>query len=131
MKSDKAIDDGLYPADAKDALERWDKGDTVWSIEMGGLGPGYEQAIQVGIFETIRRTFDVPLPNDDKELLNKIFDDALREAMGQPDLKILDGLSGAQAGAIKNIAHQFVTKGWSVMDEVDDDRHIQVSKTIP
>ncbi len=34
----------IYPENAKEAVEIWDKGGTLWSIEMGGLGPGYEQA---------------------------------------------------------------------------------------
>ncbi len=32
---------------AKDALAAWDRGEIVHSVEMGGIGPGYEQAIQI------------------------------------------------------------------------------------
>lgn len=34
------------PETCEEALARWDAGETVFTAEMGGLGPGYEQAIQ-------------------------------------------------------------------------------------
>src|SRR5581483_2130454 len=37
----------LYGTNAADWLARWDAGRAVWSIEMGGLGPGYEQCIHI------------------------------------------------------------------------------------
>src|SRR3990172_3354015 len=44
----------LYGADAADWLKRWDEGRGVWSIEMGGLGPGYEQCIHITCAEILR-----------------------------------------------------------------------------
>ena len=49
MKSKKSVDPpqaGAHgPAvDAAEQLRRWDAGDSIWTVEMGGLGPGYEQA---------------------------------------------------------------------------------------
>ena len=39
---------------AAEMVETWDTGELVWSISMGGLGPGYEQAIQVLAIELMR-----------------------------------------------------------------------------
>src|SRR5690349_6978437 len=36
-----------YGKDAAVWVARFDEGRSVWSIEMGGLGPGYEQALQI------------------------------------------------------------------------------------
>jgi hypothetical protein len=43
-----------YGADVTDWLRRWDEGKTCWSIEMGGLGPGYEQCIHITMAEILR-----------------------------------------------------------------------------
>src|SRR6266403_1363829 len=48
----------FYGADAAEWLRRWDEGRSVWSIEMGGMGPGYEQAIQVVAAEVVRHLLD-------------------------------------------------------------------------
>src|SRR5688572_10010547 len=50
----------LYPKAACTALERWDAGQTVFTIELGGLGPGYEQCIHIAAFEAIRAFVDRP-----------------------------------------------------------------------
>src|SRR3990167_269657 len=42
------------PATAAEALARWDAGQSVFTVEMGGLGPGYEQVIHIMAFEIIR-----------------------------------------------------------------------------
>jgi hypothetical protein len=48
---------------AQEALSRWDAGDIVWTVSMSGMGPGYEQAIHVLVFEIIRD--NDPLPTGD------------------------------------------------------------------
>ena len=45
----------IYGKDAAEWLERWDAGKPVWSVSMGGIGPGYEQALQIAAAETVRR----------------------------------------------------------------------------
>lgn len=58
MNSIATIDEVV---DHADLLKRWDAGDPIWSIEMGGLGPSHEQCIQIspshfsGIKRGIRR----------------------------------------------------------------------------
>lgn len=48
--------------DAREQLRQWDGGGAIWSIEIGGLGPGYEQAIQVLAIEIVRDEIDKPMP---------------------------------------------------------------------
>lgn len=119
------IDSGFYPKDIKDAVERWDRGETVWSVEMGGLGPGYEQAIQFGMIELLRRLIGVDLPKNN-EPWNDFLDGHLHEVLKEFDL----GLSGAQAGAIKNLAAKFANQGWNAVEGVRD-RLIQISNEWP
>src|SRR5918994_1215735 len=45
-------------------LAAWDAGVFVGSVEMGGIGPGYEQAIHVLVFELIRDLRAAPLPDE-------------------------------------------------------------------
>ena len=126
--------DSLYPSSPKDAVDRWDRGDSVWTLEMGGLGPGYEQAIQVFVIEILRET--VMRAKED-------YSDAEWDAMCEAVLKSMDdrlgGLSGAQYGAARWLAYQFFKHGW---DDVKrrakeyekndgDSRWIQVSNYWP
>lgn len=124
-----------YGADAADWLKRWDDGGSVWSIEMGGLGPGYEQCIQITTAEILRhlleRQYDVAKwddseswERDNKEIKTAGFANARISALG---------LSGAQWGAAMNLAIQFYRRGpRAVMtDELVKARHIQVQRTFP
>lgn len=116
---------GLKPANtAQEQLERWDKGWGIWSIEMGGIGPAYEQAIQVCAIEILRDQINHPLPEG-----------SLRDWAGQTIVRIdkdLGGLTGAQVGAAKFLAYQWLKVGPAeCLKEVEEDRHIQVSKGWP
>jgi len=125
----------LYGATIQDWLDRWDSGRTVWSISMGGLGPGYEQAIQVTVVEIIRHMLAanyVAESWEDQEVwkadLKKI------EAWSYQDETIKKlGLSGAMWGAALNLACMLYHHGpIAVMtDKRVKDRHIQVSKNFP
>lgn len=68
MKDDS---NGVYATDAGEQLRRWDSGDPIWTIEMGGMGPGYEQAIQVLAIEIVRDEINKPLPT---EVQPRLFD---------------------------------------------------------
>jgi hypothetical protein len=112
------------------ALAKWQGGDPVWSIEMGGLGPGYEQCIQVGAFELAKRIKDAALP-DEKAALGDALDKHLYAVIAEV-APVLDGLSGAQAGAIQNLAYHFVKDGYSeTLHQVEQDRRIQCSRKFP
>jgi hypothetical protein len=111
---------------AAEQLAKWDSGKSIWSIEMGGLGPGYEQAIQVSAIEIVRDNLDRPLP---KQLPSDWGEETLRR-IDQPDNNL--GLSGAQWGAAKTLAYHWLKEGpASIMKQVNKDRHIQVSKSWP
>lgn len=121
----------LYGVDAADWLKRWDEGDTCWSIEMGGLGPSYEQCIQITVAEILRhlleRKYDRATwaeERDHKEIETTVLANIRISALG---------LSGAQWGAAMNLAFQFYRRGpLAVMtDEMIKDRHIQVQRTFP
>jgi hypothetical protein len=106
-----------YGKDAADLLSRWDAGRGVWSVAMGGFGPGYEQALQIAAFEVLRHL----LSGGDIEAADIVL----------PRLAYL-GLSGAQWGAARYLARSFHELGpRRVHEQYDSDRHIQVSKFFP
>ena len=123
-----------YGADATEWLKRWDAGDIVWTIEMGGMGPGYEQAIQITAAEVVRyltlNNVDCSegTPEGWKEL-----DDEIDRWLWQNETVKKLGLSGAQAGAAKNLA-VFICKlgpAGVMADERVKDRHIQAMRSFP
>jgi len=106
-----------YGKDAADLLSRWDAGRGVWSIAMGGFGPGYEQALQIASFEVLRH------------LLNGGKIDAAEDALARVEYL---GLSGAQWGAARSLALAFHERGpRKVHEDFDSDRHIPASKFFP
>lgn len=115
----------------QEAARQWKSGGTVWSAELGGIGPGYEQAIQVLLWEILARwgDSDVPGGSDGKyaEAYNVHVDKVVHE-LDEP----CGGFSGAQVGAAKSTAYQFIRFGYKhVMDKLEKDRCIQVSKFWP
>jgi hypothetical protein len=140
MENETVVPGGHYAETVKDMLEAWDKGETIYGIEMGGLGPGYEQAIQLGIVELCRAMLD------ETDLVEKVYDDYHKKVVEKYlpiwDEKLQDinnkfqlGLSGAQAGAIKSIAYRYITKSPREvlldMDTYESDRVIMVSNDWP
>lgn len=125
----------MYGADAADWLRRWDEGRSVWSIEMGGLGPGYEQCIHITAAEILRHLLASdykPETWTDTEAWTR--DRDLIEKAGFANERIAAlGLSGAQWGAAMNLALMFHRQGpRAVMaDERVKDRHIQVQRNFP
>jgi hypothetical protein len=124
-----------YGADAKEWLARWDRGDTCWTIEMGGLGPGYEQCIHITCAEVLRWFIENNCDADawdDKDKW-KADREKLEQAMFKNKVVKELGLSGAQYGAAVNIASSLYSRGpREVMkDERVKDRHIQVNKHFP
>jgi hypothetical protein len=121
-------------ADAKERLRRWDAGETIWSVEMGDTGPGYEQAIQVLAVEIIRDNLTGELPT--KETYSEWGDATVTRCNPYDETAGrytgLGGLSGEQVGAAKTIAYGVLKKGPAKMlERFPEDRIIQVSKTWP
>lgn len=129
--------DMMYGEDAADWLRRWDRGDSVWSISMGGFGPGYEQALQIAAAEVLRIFLDKKYDHTlwvtkDTEANTWKRDRDEFEKIAMPVLDKI-GLSGAQWGAACSLAAKLYMLGpIAIMaDESIQDRHIQISKNFP
>ena len=124
-----------YGKDAKDWLQRWDNGQIIWSIEMGGLGPGYEQAIQITTAEILRIMIESEFDHDKWDEPEKWQEDkkqVTKASLANSTINNL-GLSGAQFGAAYQLAAKLYSYGPQIVmtDEAVKDRHIQVSKNFP
>lgn len=124
-----------YGRDAADWLARWDDGRSVWSISMGGIGPGYEQAVQITTAEVLRELLTEKYSTDlweDSDIFQA--DGAKIDAVlfSSPTIERL-GLSGAQVGGAKNLALMLFRNGprGVMADKRVKDRHILVSKNFP
>ena len=114
------------PETVDDALALWDAGNSIFTVEMGGLGPVYEQAIQVLAFAIMRRVKDMDL--EDADAVKGAADLIVHELSDE-----LGGLTLAQVGAAKNLAYVVCRKGYraALSEDAVKDRHIQVSKGFP
>ena len=117
----------------EEAVADWRAGKIVWSVEMGGLGPGHEQCIQIVIFEVAGKFVDDPekrnllLTAGPKER-EQLMDEATSAVGREFDL----GLSGAQAGVGMSVAFQFLKYGYAeMMAKAPEDRKIQVDRAFP
>jgi len=125
----------VYGLDSAEWLSRWDDNKIVWSVEMGGLGPGYEQAIQTAVAEFLRiivaENFDHHTWGD-KDVWAKDRD-KINELAHKNETISGMGLSGAQAGAALSVATQFYMRDpWVALnDTAIRDRLIQVQKEFP
>lgn len=136
MMSEKEAWD-LYGKDATEWLRRWDAGDNVWTIEMGGLGPGYEQCIQITMAEILRHMLDKKYDASAWMIDGKYWErdvEKIREyGFANVVIKRL-GLSGAQWGAALGLAAQMYRRGPAdvMCDErVESDRRIQTCQAMP
>jgi hypothetical protein len=113
----------------QEAAKRWQEGQTVFSAELGGISPGYEQCIQILLFEILARwKGEVPPPNG--EAYPGIYNDHVKAVAKELDPKL--GFSGAQVGVAKATAYQFMHYGYRyMMEKLPTDRLIQVSKDFP
>lgn len=125
----------MYGADAADWLARWDEGRGVWSIEMGGLGPGYEQCIQITAAEVLRHLLEVKYDGslwEDKDIWKRDREAIEKYGFANERIKAL-GLSGAQWGAAVSLATALYMQGPRkiMTDPKIKDRKIQVRRTFP
>lgn len=124
-----------YGADAADWLRRWDEGRIVWSIEMGGLGPGYEQCIHITAAEILRHLLEKRYDAEkwqDREQWKRDLDEIEKAGFANSTVSAL-GLSGAQWGAALSLATVIYRRGprEALTDERVKDRTIQVQRTFP
>jgi hypothetical protein len=120
-----------YGTIPQDVIDKWDDGDTIWSIDMGGFGPGYEQALQHCAIEILRWMIKNNLDHSGWEA-----DGALESVSNQASKPVCGlfeyGFSGAQWGAALNIAARIFKYGpRSFASSIPNDRKIQVSKHWP
>ena len=124
------------PETVSEALAKWDAGESVFSVEMGGLGPGYEQAIQILAFELMRAFGSVEiadgLSEDEWQILWEGELKRIRDATTDA-LNAKYGYSGAQVGAATNLALCVIRQGYraALRNEAVKDRLIQVSQEFP
>lgn len=114
-------------------LADWDAGKPVWSVEMGRLGPGYEQAIQVLAVEMLRWLAEKKpvLPEMDESAHTELAETMDAHFHGRPAIAAI-GYSSAQWGAARNIASCFWAQGpEKALQSAPVDRHIQVSRAWP
>jgi hypothetical protein len=79
----------------------WDAGIPIRTIEMGGLGIAYEQAIQSMAIEFTRAHVDADMP-EDKEKLWALYDETCHAVMLKFDDE-LGGVTGAMFSAGRNL----------------------------
>jgi len=126
-----------HPVTALEALINFESGQPVHVIDLGGMGPGYEQAIWNAIFMMIKdRDKDGIAHWTDKEGDNTIWarkgkHGRVCDEDGQRVWKGLH-LSGAQADQAITTVMQVLTYGWrTMMEKVPEGRSIMVSIDFP
>lgn len=124
-----------FGATAEEWLARWNEGKTVWSVSMGGLGPGYEQCIQIVAATILAHLVevkpDMPRAQADADYWKEV--SAGIDAAVKPVDEKLGGITGAQFGAAQNLALYLYRQGpvAALSDPEIKDRLIQVSKNFP
>lgn len=136
LKEEKEkIRDDLYPKSAEEWLKRWHENHIVWSINLSGMGRGYEQCCQVIAAEFIQimidKKYDASQWNssglyqkDRKEIENLSFENEI--------IMSLDP-TGAQVAVALGLAARFYKDGprkW-LEDPANKDRLIRVQKHFP
>lgn len=112
-----------------EAIQNWKNGELVSTIELGGMGPGYEQAIQILLWE-ILSTWDQACAVVKDEEYTEAF--KLHADSIATKLNASLGFSGAQVGAAKSAAARILHRGYEKsLSEVDSDRRIMASKNFP
>lgn len=124
------------PLTCRDALNAWDAGKSVFSVEMGGIGPGYEMSIQGLVFEFLRYVLHnsvvVPKmgdewPESDLDQLDKEWDSIVFRFANEP----WGGFTGAQVNAAKSLAVCVLRRDSyraALREDAVKDRLIQVCK---
>jgi hypothetical protein len=96
-----------YGKNAADLVRKWDADETIWSITLGGFGPGYEQALVIAAVEFAREGLDVPLEGDRDTFFREGWEEVCNHALKRIE-PWFNGMSGMQFGAAKWLAWQWV-----------------------
>ena len=103
----------------ENAVTCWKKKESVWTVEMGGLGCGYEQCIQVIIFEICSNLVG-------KKFTKEEYDKLTRPIITELD-KQFGGFSVAQVSVAEHIAFSFLTIGYNeTIKKYPNNRRIMV-----
>ena len=120
------------PLTAAEALQRWDANEVVFSVEMGGIGPGYEMAIQGLAFEMMRELTDeaIPAVGNITDAYAAAIEARLDAVVSRCNILPWGGFSGAQVGAAKSLACIVIQRGYRAALGAPGvkDRLIQVCK---
>lgn len=117
----------------EELLSAWHDGQMIKTVEMGGLGEGYEHAIQKLGFSILQYLIDqkIVVPEDEDDAAYKIINDDLSVFMDEYDQSDY-GLSGAQAGAARHMAWMFYRFGHKdALEKAGEDRVIEISNEPP
>jgi hypothetical protein len=110
-------------------LLSWDKGRSIPTISMGGLGPGYEQCIHLMAFEMLRILMEEKPPRHPQE----DYLEAVKFFKHRLDaVDVATGCTGAQWSAAQNVAARFYRYGYTeAHSTIPEERRIYVSQTWP
>lgn len=118
----------IFKESIQEVVKKWKAGELVWSADLGGIGPGYEQAIQVLLFEICAEQGDKPLIIGEMKKYPSEYEALVDRKVGE--LRAW-GFSGAQVDQARSTAFQFLTIGYSeIMNKLPDDRRIMVDDSL-
>lgn len=108
-------------------ISDYDKGTIVKSIEMGGMGEGYELAIQECLIEILRSLQHLK-PSEEPESFTVEVKDATNKAVAKLDETF--GFSGAQVSAAQSLA-SFIWRNTleKAFKEISEERIIKIFKS--
>lgn len=117
----------MYPRTARDALRKWDKGEPVFSLDITGMGPSYEQCTQMLVFAAIRAMYSRNRPKHRRGVYTDgVFDNTAHR------MNRWLGFSGTQVAFARHFVMHVFKNGWAATLEARPmERIIQVCKDWP
>lgn len=120
----------MYGADAADWLQRWDDDRGVWTLHLGGLSAGYDQAINIASAEMLRALLKLKPEFATGEPISRAVRDQIDAEIG--NVPSLLGLSGASYMAALRIAVGIYHLGpVQYVGGAPSDSRIQARKRMP
>lgn len=112
------------PRTVAEVIQCWDEGGSFRTVNVGGLGPSYDQAIQILVVEILRATLGQAHDTDS-------FSDVAQKVCADIDDSV-GGLTGAQFMSGRSLAWRAYAVGWAEMlAEIPNDRFCMVSRDFP